>query len=79
MARRVFVLRGTLAGVALINLIAPAYAQDANRSLQISAEYSALGLVQESARDTGVSGLGMRVDYRLTRHRCRGAGFGWRF
>ena len=67
MSPRVFVLRCTLAGGALITLIAPAYAQDANRPLQISAEYSALGLVQASARDTGVSGLGIRVDYRLTR------------
>ena len=66
-SQRVSLLRHTLAVAAVATLSATAHAQEAARPLQISAEYSALGLVRASATDTGVSGLGVRIDYRLTR------------
>ena len=66
-SQRVSVLRRTLAIAGLSTISTIAHAQEVARPLQISAEYSALGLVQQSARDTGVSGVGVRVDYRLTR------------
>jgi hypothetical protein len=67
MSAHVSPLRRTLAVVALSTLSVTAYGQDTTRPLQISAEYSALGLDQESAEGTGMSGIGVRVDYRLTR------------
>src|SRR4029078_5764519 len=68
LSQRVSLLRHTLAVAAVAALSsATAQAQDTTRPLQISAEYSALGLDQESGRDNGVSGLGVRADYRLTR------------
>lgn len=67
MSRQVSILRRILTVGVVSAVSATAFAQDTTRSLQISAEYSALGLDQESGRNTGVSGLGMRADYRLTR------------
>jgi Outer membrane protein beta-barrel domain len=66
-SQRVSVLHRTLAAAALSAISATAYAQETTRPLQVSVEYSALGLVPESGRNTGVSGFGVRVDYRLTR------------
>jgi hypothetical protein len=60
-------VRRTLSVVALIAIHATASAQGTSRPLQLSGEYSALGLYRESNEGTGVSGFGVRADYRLTR------------
>src|SRR4051794_38281576 len=60
-------VRRTLSVIALTAVHATASAQDASRQLQLSGEYSALGLYRESNEGTGVNGFGVRADYRLTR------------
>jgi len=53
--------------IAVVAIAATASAQDVARPLQLSGEYSALGLSRESDQGVGLSGFGIRGDYRLTR------------
>lgn len=61
-------LRFLLACTLLVTAFATsASAQTTTHALQLSGEYSALGLYRESDLGIGVSGFGVRADYRLTR------------
>jgi len=53
--------------LAFVAIAATASAQGVARPLQLSGEYSALGLYRESDQGVGVNGFGIRADYRLTR------------
>ena len=53
--------------VLVMAISAAASAQDMTRPLQLGGEYSALGLYRESDQGIGISGLGIRANYRLTR------------
>jgi hypothetical protein len=53
--------------LAFVAIAATASAQGAARPLQLSGEYSALGLYRESDQEVGLNGFGIRADYRLTR------------
>jgi len=56
-----------LAAIACITISATVSGQEVTRPLQFGAEYSALGLYRESDQGAGVSGFGIRAEYRLTR------------
>src|SRR6185503_25335 len=56
-----------LAAIACITISATVSGQEVTRPLQFGAEYSALALYRESDQGAGVSGFGIRAEYRLTR------------
>ncbi len=53
--------------LAFVAIATTASAQGVARPLQLSGEYAALGLYRESDQGVGLSGFGIRGDYRLTR------------